>query len=335
MDSHLNKGTNNEYPLYFYIHLFFVFVGFIIYLTAIILFLLFYRRLSYIKREIFNYILLNSCKSFLEIVLSSSIKKELILYVFEIIEFYLIIAYINRSLTSEKISENYQGNELEYKYFILLGFIIISFPYEKFFNLTGKYIFSLYTINIVLAILLFRYINIKMQLLLDFLKEKKTNSEMPDIDLPYKKANYYYNNFSTINIIFDATLIFVIIYNLIKILDLFFEWKDISIYLKLFFEECIYSSLIAGCLIFFFSLNRDRLLSPDITKIGNGETINFSKYSVVDADIQQDETINYTKKKKKVKEREINKDKENDNYGEDTEKKKNNRKITEESENLK
>lgn len=336
MDSQLNNETNNEYPLYFYIHLFFVFVGFLIYLTAIILFQLFYRRLSYIKREIFNYILLNSIKSFLEIILYSSIKKEFILYFIGIIEFYLLITYINRALTSQKISENYQGYELEYRYFILLGFIIVSFPYEKFFNLTGKYIFSLYTINIVLAILLFRYVNIKMQLLLDYLKEKKlTNSEIPDIYLSYMKANYYYNNFNNINIIFDVTLIFVIIYNLIKILDLFFEWKELSIYLNLIFEECIYCSLIAGCLIFFFSLNKDSLLSPGIRKLGNGETINIAKYTVVDVDIQQDESINYTKRKKKDKEREINIDKEKENNGEDTEKEKSNRKITEEAEQLK
>lgn len=335
MDSDLNTESNIEYPLYIYIHLFFVFVGFILYLTAIILFKVFFDKLSLIKNEIFTFIFINSFKSFLEILLSPSITKEFIIYLFGIIEFYLVIAYINKSLTTNKISENNnQIYELEYRYYIILCFVISSFPYENVVNLSGKYIFSYDTINIILSILFFRYINIKMQLLLDCLKEKKTqNSETTDIYLTYMKAEYYYTQFSIINIIFYATLFFVLIYNVIKILNLFFEWKTLSIYLILIFKEAIYCSIMAGGLIFFISLNIYNYVEPEKRNNESGDDLHLSNSSVIEVEIQQEENTNNSKRKKKGKKKKEKKN--NKNEDEDSEKEKGNSKISEETEKLK
>lgn len=334
MDSNFYNESNNEYPIYFYIHLFFVFVGFLIYLIALILFQMCFNQISYIKKEIFTFIIINSFKCFLEIVLFPSMIKEYIIYVFGIVEFYLIMTYINKSLTSQIISENSQIYELEYRYYIIIAFIVCSFPYEKTFNLTEKYAFSYDTIIIALAILLFRYINIKIQLLLDYLKEKKmTNYEIPDFYLSYNQANYYYTNFNIINIIFCITLVLVITYNVIKILGLFFEWKELFIYLIILCEDFIYCSLIAGCLIFFFSLNRNNLTEKG--KIENEEEVNISKLSVVDVDIQQDENNNNSKRKKKDKKKQIKLDKQIDNKDEINENENTNIKVSEENEKLK
>jgi hypothetical protein len=335
MDSDLNNESNNEYPLYIYIHLFFVFVGFIIYLTGIILFKVFFDNLSLIKNEIFTFILINSFKSFLEILLSSSITKEFIIYLFGIIEFYLVITYINKSLTTTKISENNnQIYELEYRYYIILCFVISSFPYENVVNLSGKYIFSYDTINIILSILFFRYINIKMQLLLDCLKEKKVqNSETTDIYLTYIKAEYYYTQFSIINIIFYATLFFVLIYNVIKILNLFFEWKTLSIYLILIFKEAIYCSIMAGGLMSFISLNIYNYVEPEKRNNESGDDLHLSNSSVIEVEIQQEENTNNSKRKKKGKKKKEKKS--NQNEDEDSEKEKENSKISEETETLK
>ena len=173
-----------------------------------------------------------------------------------------------------------------------------------------------------------------MQLLLDYLKEKKTqNSETTDIYLTYAKAEYYYTQFSIINIIFYATLFFVLIYNVIKILNLFFEWKTLSIYLILIFKEAIYCSIMSGGLIFFVSLNIYNYVMPDKRNHESGDDLHLSNFSVVEVDIQQEENSNNTKRKKKgkkKKEKKINK-----NEDEDNEKEKVNSKISEETEKLK
>jgi len=68
------------------------------------------------------------------------------------------------------------------------------------FFLSAKYIFSSNIIKIIFVLILFRYINGKMGLLLDYLKDrKKTNSAIPDINLPYMRTHYYYKNFNKIN----------------------------------------------------------------------------------------------------------------------------------------
>ena len=330
MDSNLNYGANNEYPLHFYIHLFFVFVGFLIYLTAIILFQIFFEKLSLIKEEIFTFIIINSFKSLLEILLSSSIKKEIIIYLIGIIEFYLIIRYINKCLTTSKLTENSQQFELEYRYFIILGFIISSFPYEKTLQLQGKYVFSYDTISIILSILFFRYVNIKMQLLLDYLKEKKMQISEPDIYLHYLKAQYFFTQFNIVNTIFYSILFFVITYNIIKILNLFFEWESLSIYLNLIFEEAIYCSIISGCLILFYSLNVYNVKIPDKRR----NEIEDNSH-VIEVEIQQDDNTNYSKRKKKDKKKKINNSDNVDENNDNNEKENTISKIPEETEKLK
>ena len=288
MDSDIKEKSENDYPTYFYIHLFFVFMGLIMYILIVFLFQMYYKSTSFIKREIFTFILINSFKSFLEITLSSSLMKEIILYIIGIIEFYLILKYINKCFTTKKLSPNGYTFKIKHFFYIIILFIACSFPYEKVFELSPKYIVSNNIINIILAIILFRNINIKMQLLLDYLKEKKmTNSTIPDIYLPYMKAHYYFTNFKIINVFFYLFLFSVISYYSVKILDLFLEWQLITKYILLFTEESIYICVIISCLIFFYSFNKNKLIKGGKRrhKEDSGEDANLSKFSVVDVDI--------------------------------------------------
>ena len=338
MDSNTEEQPD-ENKIYFYIHLFFAFTGMIIYITAILIFSLYVKYCALIKREVFTYIIINSFKSFLEIILSCSLKKDIIIYAIGIIEFYLILTYINKSFTTKKISNNNPNFELNYLYYIVLIFVVSSFPYEKIFNLSGKYIFTSNTVNIILSILLFRYINIKMQLILELLKEKKmTNSVIPDLYLPYMKANYYYKNFIIINFIFYICLFSTLVYYCIKITDLFLEWKNISRYILLFCEETTYNCIKLSCLIFFYTFNKNKLVKGGKKKGKKEEYVqnsNIANFSVIDVDIQQDENINLTQRKRaKDRNKETKLDKEEDNENEEKEKT-NNTKNNEESESLK
>ena len=341
MDSNTEVQLKNKNTLYFYIHLFFAFTGVIIYIIAILMFGIYIKYLSFIKREIFTFIILNSIKSFLEITLSSSLSKDIIIYIIGVFEFYLILAYINKSFATKKISKN-TNFELDYLYYIILIFAASSFPYEKIFNLSEKYIFSSNTVNIILSILLFRYINIKMQLILEFLKEKRVaTSEIPDIYLPYIKAHYYYRNFFIVNIVFYICFFSILVYYGIKISDIFLEWKNVSRYILLFFEEIIYNCVKLSCLIFFYSYNRSKLVKGGKKMRKKEEYVqdsNITNFSVVDVDIQQDENVNLTERKR-TKDRKLDKeelDNEKDEKDEKDEKEKeNNIKINEESETLK
>ena len=243
--------------------------------------------------------------------------------------------YINKCLISKKLAQDTSSYELEYLYYILFAYIIVFFPYEETLNLSGKIIFSYNTLKIALSILLFRYISIRMQLLLEYLKEKKmTASTIPDIYLPYKKDQFYYTKFIIINYIFDLILGLVIIYYLLKILDLFIVWKIISIYLVLVFEEAIYCSLIVSNLIFFYSFNKKRLIKWRRRKKRKEkkEEANLSKYGVTDIDIQQEETKNVAEKEKNKLE--IKSDREDTNT-EEEDKNATNEKTNEEIESLK
>ena len=264
MDSNLSVATNESY---LYIQLFFIFVGIVLYVIAIVFFLAIYQKVSLIKQEIFSFIIINVIKSFLDISLSSSIKKELIKYFLEIIEFCLIVIYINKCLTSQKISENSQKYDLEYKYYIVVIIIFITFPYEKVINLSGKYIFSLNMIKIILSFLFYIYINGNMELLLDYLKQKNiSNRNGQELNLHNLEEYYYYKQFNIVKAIFSLTLGFTVISNAIKIFNKLFEWQILSLYLTLIFEKAKDCSLIAVGLIFFSTLHMKNLLKADKNK---------------------------------------------------------------------
>jgi hypothetical protein len=313
MNTNINDKEEKGYSTYFYIHLFFVFIGLITYLMFLFLLFLCIKDISLLKNELLSFIILNSLKSFLEIVLSSSFIKEIIIYAFEIIEFYLILSFINKSICSKKISSNSSYYELEYLYYIVFIYSLCFFPYDKIFNLKGKMIFTHNTIKISLIVLLFRYIQIKMEILLDYLAEKKAIvTSRPDIYMPYKKAQYYYTNFTIVNILYYIVLVLSISYYILKILILFFiKWNKIIKYLMLIFEESLYCTLVVSCLIFFYTLNRSKIRKRRKKKDKSKVEENTQKYSESDADNLHDENAQLAQNNEDKKENYLEKDEEN------------------------
>lgn len=321
-----------EAQIFFLIHLFLSILGFLIFIISNLFLQFYYSAPSLIKQEFFLFIIFNSLESIVEIIFSPSLKKELIIYDFGIIKFYLIIKYLDKCFTSRKISPYNSDFELDYKYIFIFFYLIISFPFEKCFILSEKYIFSSNIIIIIFALLLFRHINGKMGLLFDYLKDKRmTNSAIPEVYLSYMKAHYYYTNFSKINCMLYLSLILAICYYVLKIINLYLEdWKLIIKFISLFIKEFFYCSLIIACFIFFYILNKNQLNKANRRKEEGGEEETLAKFTVIDVDIQPEETSNLSERKMK-KEKKSNK-----NENDDDEKDKNNKiNENEESEALK
>ena len=335
MDVILEYESTNDSPIFFITHLFLSILGFLIYIISFLSLQFCYSAPSLIKKEFFIFILFNSFESIIEIIFTPSLKKELIIYFFGIIKFYLIISFLSKCFTSRKISLYNSSFKLEHKNLSVFLFMIISFPFEKCFFLSPKYIFSSNIINIFFVFILFRYINGKMGLLLDYLKDKKmTNSAISDIYLPYMRAHYYYKNFNKINSIFYLSLILVNCYYSIKVISLYLDdWKLMFKLLALFIKESFYYSLIIACFIFFYTLNKYHLNKSNKRKEEGVVEENLAKFTVIDIDIQQDEN-SHLSERKRIREK---KSKENDNdFENENEKDKNNNiKETEESESLK
>ena len=284
--------STDESSIYTYIQYFFIGIGIITYLSSCLVLEFYFKSPNFIKNEIFTYIFFHTLKNLVAIILPQS-TNAIFLYCLGIVEFFLILSHLNKCFTSKNISENTNLYELTYRFFILAVFIACSFPYENYFKLIDQYVFTLYILNLILSIIFFRYINIKMNLILDYLKDKKvTNSSIPDLYLPYIKANYYYNNFSKVNNIFCITFVLVIIYYIINILNLFFDLKIVYKYLVFFTQEFIFISVVIACLIYFYCLNKDSFNNNKVPK-EKEEAAALNKFRVIDVDIQhEDDEIN-------------------------------------------
>jgi len=310
MESIEFSKSTDESSIYTYIQYFFIGVGIITYLSSCLILEFYFKSPNFIKNEIFTYIFFHTLKNLVAIILPQS-TNAIFLYCLGIVEFFLILSHLNKCFTSKNISENTNLYELTYRFFILAVFIACSFPYENYFKLIDQYVFTLYILNLILSIIFFRYINIKMNLILDYLKDKKvTNSSIPDLYLPYIKANYYYNNFSKVNNIFYITFVLVIIYYIINILNLFFDLKIVYKYLVFFTQEFIFFSVVIACLIYFYCLNKDSFNNNKVPK-EKEEAAALNKFRVIDVDIQhEDDEINQkTNNKNKIENEEDEKEK--------------------------
>ena len=77
-DHFYRKKEENEYPIYSYIHLFFIFTGFISYIFAFVISYLYLKNLSFVINRIFTFLFLSTLKSLLKLVLETTLKKEII-----------------------------------------------------------------------------------------------------------------------------------------------------------------------------------------------------------------------------------------------------------------
>jgi len=333
LNTQLADNTNSiaiTYTLLTIIECGFSAIGLIFYLVIFILFHFYYKCPSLITKEIFTFILLYSLKPILKYYLPFSLITQLTIYCIGIISFYFLVTYINRCLTSKKISENPINFELVHRNYMYLIFLLSSFPLVSTFSLSEKYVFSLNIINIILVILLYRYVNARFLLLLDYLKEKKvTNSAIPDIYLPYMKAHYYYTTFSSVQMVFFDSFIIMIFHFSSNIIYILFKLRFLC-YVSLLFGKISVFCLVFGCLMLFYSFNKQSFGMGKNEM--NDEEINIAKFTVIDVDIQQDEKDEISVRKKKDKKgkgkdddsyvkidaeetKDVEKDKENNNKG--------------------
>ena len=311
MDSYLDDEETNINLISAIIHIFVSTAGFIFYLIVFILFHFCYKCPSLIKKEIFTFIFLYSIKTIVEILLYT-ILSQFVCYIIDIISFYLIITYINKCLVSKKLSENSISFQLDNKNYMFVIFIICSFPLVKSFKLSQKYIVVENIINIIGAVVIFRYIKTKFQLLLEYLKEKKmTNTKIPDIYLPYMKAHYYYISFNNAYFIYFSSFIIIICYFSLNIFYFLFK-KTYLFYIAVICEKCAYICLVIGCLILFYALYKKLLGIGKNDE--NDEEGNISNFTVIDVDIQQEEKEENSSLGIRKKRGRKNKMKFNDNY---------------------
>ena len=72
---------------------------------------------------------------------------------------------------------------------------------------------------------------------------------------------------------------------------------NFSKYILLILEESIYWSLIISCFMFFYSFYKKKLIKGGKIREKSGEEANLAKFSVVDVDIQQDESSSLSERK--------------------------------------
>ena len=140
--------------------------------------------------------------------------------------------------------------------------------------------------NIILIILLYRYINARFQLLLEYLKQTKLqNSTSQTTYLYHSKANYYYENFININKSFFKSFICIIIFFAFDILYILLNLKFLC-HFSVLFENIAHFFLILGCLQFFFTYNRELF---GLFQLGKPDYNNINKSSILDIESQHDD----------------------------------------------
>ena len=237
------------------IQLSFSLIGILFYFSIIILFLFYYNCIILIKEEIFSFIFITSVLSLIEIFIDNETFRSLFIYITQIIAFSLLLAYLNKCLTQKIIVEDIKDLEINDKIYILLIFMLCSFPFQSFLDLQIFERYVQYILKMVLAALLYYLIYKRMKLIIERLNEQKLESKNENNYLMGSKENYYVKMIKTINMMYLIGFILLIFFMGIKIYMLHIYTEYIEYFGKTVYY-CGFSSIILAELLLFFCINK-------------------------------------------------------------------------------
>lgn len=237
------------------IQLSFSLIGILFYFSIIILFLFYYNCIILIKEEIFSFIFITSVLSLIEIFIDNETFRSLFIYITQIIAFSLLLAYLNKCLTQKIIVEDIKDLEINDKIYILLIFMLCSFPFQSFLDLQIFERYVQYILKMVLAALLYYLIYKRMKLIIERLNEQKLESKKENNYLMGSKENYYVKMIKTINMMYLIGFILLILFMGIKIYMLHIYTEYIEYFGKTVYYSG-FSSIILAELLLFFCINK-------------------------------------------------------------------------------
>lgn len=237
------------------IQLSFSLIGILFYFSIIILFLFYYNCIILIKEEIFSFIFITSVLSLIEIFIDNETFRSLFIYITQIIAFSLLLAYLNKCLTQKIIVEDTKDLEINDKIYILLIFMLCSFPFQSFLDLQIFERYVQYILKMVLAALLYYLIYKRMKLIIERLNEQKLESKKENNYLMGSKENYYVKMIKTINMMYLIGFILLIFFMGIKIYMLHIYTEYIEYFGKTVYYSG-FSSIILAELLLFFCINK-------------------------------------------------------------------------------
>ena len=237
------------------IQLSFSLIGILFYFSIIILFLFYYNCIILIKEEIFSFIFITSVLSLIEIFIDNETFRSLFIYITQIIAFSLLLVYLNKCLTQKIIVEDTKDLEINDKIYILLIFMLCSFPFQSFLDLQIFERYVQYILKMVLAALLYYLIYKRMKLIIERLNEQKLESKKENNYLMGSKENYYVKMIKTINMMYLIGFILLIFFMGIKIYMLHIYTEYIEYFGKTVYYSG-FSSIILAELLLFFCINK-------------------------------------------------------------------------------
>ncbi len=303
----------NSISMYIIMESIFSIIGVFFYISLILLFGFYYKCLIFIKENIFTFILVNSLTPLISLFINNPIYKNVFSFLSQTIQFSLILYFIDKCFTSPNLSKDKKDFEISYKIYIILIFMISSFPFYNYLELFEKTIFDQNVIRMVLIILLYEQIREKFQILFDYLNEKKVKPN--DSDMPHEIVYYYYNIFKIISKMFYTSFFLFFLYLGLKLFGKHaFNFKTTFEYICLFINLFAIYSLIIGCILFFYSLNKNNLETHQKSARRKESFDESQTFKVINVDIAQDdideniEHFSRKRRKKRKKEKKKNHD---------------------------
>ena len=293
----MSQQQVNMFSINSYIQLFFSTTGILFYFYFVFLFYFYYKNISFIKGKIFSFIFLNSISSLILLFISNTKIKLLLIYICNIISFYLILFFIDKCLISIEIILNSIYVEIKYKKYIVLIYMISFFPYENIFDIFIKHIFANYFFKIILLLLFYENLRGKIKKIFEYLDELKENLNFFNNNTSYNIKYGFYQEFKEIFLFFYISYILFMIYFVTKILECILNYKIIFEYIAFFINVFAVYSLVISCILLFFVLNKNKLKKykkgnkkdwrNEITKIKNIKII-YKKIPQKDFDESKD-----------------------------------------------
>jgi len=233
-------------------------IGIIFYLLTIFLLFYYYKCPFFIKEEIFTFIFINSISSILILYIEDEMFRYLSPYASKIVLFCLFLIYVDKYLSKTEISKNLKNIEINDKLYIILIYVLSSFPFDYFLHFNIYEMFIQFSIKIILSIALYKKLKAKFELLINNLQNLKIKDNRNLNLYSIEKIDYYINAISTVKNIYSKGCFFFVGY-LSLYLMLLYRYYEFLRLLILAVYSIFNACIIIGSLLFFYTFNKTEL----------------------------------------------------------------------------
>ena len=192
----------------------------LLYFISLLIIIFYIKEFNIIKTNPFSFFLLNSITNLFELTIiykNLFSIKNIIIFISYLFQIHLVISSFNILLSGKNIFKSEKNYSIKNIIYIEILLSLISFPYDKFFNIKEMIVFFQYLIIIILIVLFSKFVENKINQVIQLLNE---NNNKVIIEIGYMESMQLNRIYTLMKNLWFINFIFISLIYVFKYIDI-------------------------------------------------------------------------------------------------------------------